>query len=77
MRRDLRRYAETTTFRLIIGGVLLTFTIGIILIGIFYGVNSAIFGLICLASAFIPIGLIILAIFVIGRYVEDQRKKQE
>jgi hypothetical protein len=65
-----------TTFRLIVGGVLLIFIVGLILIGIFYGINSALFGLLCLVSAFIPVGLIILIIFLIGRYVDGQRKKQ-
>ncbi len=77
MKRDLRRYAETTTFRLILGGILLIFIIGLILIGIFYGINSALFGLLCLVSALLPVGLIIFIIFLIGRYVDNQRKKQE
>jgi len=77
MKRDLRKYSETTTFRVIVGGIILTFTLGLILISVFYGINSAIFGMVCLASALFPIGLIILAIFAIKRYVERQNRKQE
>ncbi len=77
MKRDLRQYSESTTLRLIVGGIAIIFLIGLLLIGIFYGVSSAIFGLICLASALFPIGLIVLAIFLIKRFVEDQNKKQE
>jgi hypothetical protein len=77
MKRDLRKYSETTTFRVILGGIILTFSLGLILISFFYGINSAIFGLACLASALLPIGLIILAIFAIKRYVERQNRNQE
>lgn len=77
MKRDLRKYSETTTFRVIIGGVLIIFIVGLVLIGLIYGVNSALFGLFCLLSALIPAGLIILTIYLVNRYVENEKRKQE
>jgi hypothetical protein len=43
--RDLRRYAAQTRNRLIIWGVMIIIVIGEILIYLFYGTQSAIFGL--------------------------------
>lgn len=77
MKRDLRKYAESTTFRLILGGAILIFIIATVLIGIFYGTNAALFGLICLFAAALPIGLIALIIIAINKVVEKERKKQE
>ena len=43
--RDLRRYANQTNFRLIVGGLLLLFIVGDGLIYIIYGSAAAISGL--------------------------------
>jgi hypothetical protein len=51
--------------------------LGAILIAIFYGINSALFGLLCLLAALIPVGIIALIFILINRYVESERKKQE
>ena len=63
MKRDLRRYSSQTTFRLVAGSLVILFTIGLGAIWLIYGLPAAIMGLLCLLGAFIPIGLIILAIY--------------
>jgi hypothetical protein len=63
MSRDLRRYGSQTTFRLVIGAIVLLFTIGIGAIWIIYGPAAALMGLLCLLGAFVPIVLIALFIF--------------
>ncbi|OGO63416.1 MAG: hypothetical protein A2Z45_04240 [Chloroflexi bacterium RBG_19FT_COMBO_55_16] len=58
MTRDLRRYANQTNIRLILGGLLLLFLVGDGLIYIFYGNGAAIMGLICLALGLLPLIII-------------------
>ena len=48
MTRDLRRYARQTNFRLLIGFILILFTIGIGSIYLFYGAPAAMSGVLCL-----------------------------
>lgn len=58
MSRDLRKYANQTNVRLVIGGLLLVFIIGIGLIYLFYGQGAALTGLLCLVIGLIPLFLI-------------------
>ena len=58
MTRDLRRYANQTNIRLILGGLLLLFLVGDGLIYIFYGKGAAIMGLFCLALGLLPLIII-------------------
>lgn len=60
---DLRKYASQTTFRLVVGAILLVFLVGLALIWLLYGPGAAIVGLLCLLGAFVPIGLVWLALF--------------
>ena len=60
--RDLRRYAQQTYTRLLIGGILLFFLIGDGLILVFYGKDAAILGLFCLAIGLAPLALIWLSL---------------
>jgi hypothetical protein len=62
MSRDLRRYAQQTNARLILGGILLLFLVGDGLIYIIYGREAAIMGLICLLAGLSPLLLIWLAL---------------
>ncbi len=62
MTRDLRKYARQTNVQLLIGFLLVLFIIGDGLIYLFYGRQSAIMGLVCLAAGVAPlliIGLIL------------------
>ena len=64
MTQDLRRYASQTTFRVVVGALVLLFTVGVGLIWWLYGPGAAIFGLLCLLGALVPIGLIMF--FMLG-----------
>lgn len=67
MTRDLRKYSKQTSLRLILGFIVLLFTIGEGLIYIIYGRQAAIMGLICLLGAAIPVLLVIISLWVIDR----------
>ena len=63
MTKDLRKYASQTTFRIVIGAIILLFAIGTLAIWLIYGPSAALMGFLCLLGAFVPIGLIALAIW--------------
>jgi hypothetical protein len=65
MSRDLRKYASQTNIRLILGGILLIFVVGIGLIYLFYGQGAALTGLLCLLVGLIPIVLIWLMFWLL------------
>jgi len=58
MTRDMRRYANQTNVRLILGGLLLLFLLGDGLIYIFYGKGAAMMGVLCLALGLSPLMII-------------------
>ncbi len=64
MSRDLRKYGAQTTFRLVLGALILLFTVGLGLIAFLYGPGAALFGLLCLFGALLPVALI--AFFMFG-----------
>jgi hypothetical protein len=66
MSRDLRSYHRQTTFRLIIGGIILLFIVGDGLIYLIYGPGAAVTGFLCLGTGLIPVGLTILALELLG-----------
>lgn len=55
---DLRKYTSQTVFRLVVGALLILFTVGLGLIAWIYGVGAALMGLLCLLAMMLPIGLI-------------------
>jgi uncharacterized ion transporter superfamily protein YfcC len=63
MSRDLRKYAKQTNVRLVVGSLLLLFVVGLGLIWVIYGFGAAVTGLLCILAAFIPIGLIFIALY--------------
>jgi len=63
--RDLRKYAQSTSFRLILGGLLLIFVIGEILIYFFYGISAAATGILCITAGLTPVVLILVALWLI------------
>ena len=75
MARDLRKYARQTNVRLIIGGVILVFVVGIGLIYLFYGQGAALTGLLCLIVGLIPLLLIWLMFFILE--IITKRAKRE
>lgn len=67
---DLRKYASQTTFRIVLGALLLLFTVGIGLIWLIYGPGAAMMGFLCLLGALLPIGLVWLALFGLDKLVK-------
>jgi hypothetical protein len=65
MSRDLRKYANQTNVRLILGGIILLFVVGIGLIYLFYGQRTALTGLLCLLIGMIPLFLIWLLFWLL------------
>jgi len=62
--RDLRQYAKQTNLRLFAGFVLLFVIVGEGLIWLIYGAGAAIFGLLCVLAAMVPVVLIILILWL-------------
>jgi len=75
MGRDLRKYAGQTSMRLVLGGILLLFIVGIGLIYAFYGGQAAIMGLLCMVIGLIPLLMIWFVLWVIEWLT--RRAKQE
>ena len=63
MTRDLRKYARQTNVQLLVGFILVLFVIGDGLIYVFYGRESAVMGLICLAAGVFPLLIIFLILW--------------
>lgn len=74
MSRDLRRYAQQTQLRLLIGGILLLLVAGDGLIYIFYGQRAAFMGLLCLMAGLAPLVLISGAFWLIEWIVRRSRE---
>jgi hypothetical protein len=74
MPRDLRKYTQDTNIRLIIGGVLILFIVGIGLIYLFYGQSAALAGLLCMGVGFIPLILIFVVFAVLDWIVKYANK---
>lgn len=72
---DLRKYRRQTTIRLIVGGLLLLFTVGIGLIYLIYGPAAAISGLVCMGMGLIPLAAIflffVLIDWILHRYRDE------
>ncbi len=73
--RDLRRYARTTNFRLIVGGLILLFVVGDGLIYLIYGPTAAVSGLLCLGIGMIPLALIFLSLWIMEWIVKRANSK--
>lgn len=72
MSRDLRKYAQQTNLRLIAGGLVLVFVVGVGLIYFFYGPAAALTGLLCLIIGLIPLILIWLMLWLIERFTKRE-----
>jgi hypothetical protein len=67
MSRDLRRYARSTTTRLILGALVLLFLLGDGLIALIYGRQAGVFALLCTGIGLLPLALIAAWLWLIGR----------
>jgi len=52
--------------------IIILFTLGLGLIWVIYGSRAAFLGLICLLGTFIPVGLIALFLFGLGKFVDRE-----
>jgi hypothetical protein len=75
MSRDLREYARQTNIRLIVGGILIVFVIGIGLIYAFYGLGAATTGLLCLILGLLPLLLIWVMFWALERITKRVNKE--
>ncbi len=64
---NLRKYTSQTKYRLVLWFIVLLFTLGLGLIWIFYGRNSALLGFFCLLAMAVPIGLVALFLLLLDR----------
>jgi hypothetical protein len=67
MSRDLRKYARSTTTRLIVGALVLLFIVGDGLIALIYGRQAAVFALLCTGAGLLPLVLIGGLLWLMGR----------
>lgn len=65
--RDPRKHAAQTQTRMVIGLFGLCLTLGLGLIGWFYGSNAALLGLLCLAGGVLVVLIIILILHLVER----------
>lgn len=75
MSRDLRRYSQQTTFRLLVGFFILIILVGDGLIYLFMGRNAAIMGLVCIGLALAPAILIWGLLTAMGWLVKKERER--
>lgn len=75
MTRDLRKYASQTYVRLILGGIVILFVIGIGLIYLFYGQGAALTGLMCLIIGLLPLLLIWIMFWILERITKRVNKE--
>ena len=73
--QDLRSYAQQTSPRLIVGGVLLLFVVGDGLIYLIYGPGAALTGLLCLGLGLLPVALIFLVFWLMNWIVTRARQE--
>jgi len=73
--RDLRKYAQQTDRRLIVGGLLILFVVGDGLIYLIYGRQAALAGLICLLFGLIPLVLIWISLALISWLVRRANRE--
>jgi hypothetical protein len=71
--RDVRKYASSTTKRLIIGDLVLLFVVGLGLIALIYGSSAALMGFFCLLGGLAVIGIVALIMYIIGLIVKKYR----
>lgn len=73
MKLDLRKYSRQTTFRLIVGGIVILFLIGDGLVFFIYGPAAAISGFLCLGLGLLPVLIIMGSLWVMEYVVKKNR----
>ncbi len=67
--RDLRRYAQQTNIRLLVGFLLILFLVGDGLIYAIWGQGAAVMGMVCILAGLAPLGLTGLILWGIEWFV--------
>ena len=67
MPSELDKYSKQTNRRLVAGFVFILLVIGDGLIYLFYGLESAIFGLMCIGAGFVPFVFICMSLAIIEK----------
>jgi len=67
--RNIRKYAQQTSTRLIIGGLAIIFLIGEGLIYLLYGKNAALMGMLCLGMGLVPVFIILCILWLMEQIV--------
>ena len=75
MPRDLRKYAASTTLRLVFGAILLLLVVGLGLIAWLYGSSAALMGFICVLGGLVVVGLITLSVYGLDYFLKKTDKK--
>ena len=70
MVKDIRKYTKVTLSRSVAGFLILVFLVGIGLIYLLYGQGAALAGLSCLLAAMLPVGLVVLFLWLMDRFVK-------
>ncbi len=73
--RDLRGYAKSTIFRLILGALVLIFIVGEILIYLIYGSTAAMTGFVCFIAGVVPVILVLLSLWLIDWIARKNKNK--
>jgi len=73
MESNLRKYAQSTTFRLVVGFLVLLFVVGDGLIYLLYGRRAALLGLLCLSAGMVPV-LGVVIFFWISKQILDRNR---
>lgn len=74
---DLRKYARQTNTRLVVGGTLIIFIIGIALIYAFYGPTGAISGVLCFVGGLSPLALILVGFWLLEFFLKWYRGRED
>ena len=74
MPRDLRKYAASTTLRLVLGGIILLLVVGLGLIAWLYGSSAALMGFVCILGGLVVVGLITLLVFGLDYFLKKTDK---
>jgi len=77
MSRDLRKYMQQTNVRIAVGAFFLLFIVGLGLIWLIYGFGAAVSGFLCLLGAFVPIGLILFALYGLDWIVKRANRDED
>jgi hypothetical protein len=71
--RDLRTYMQRTNLVLILGGLLLVLVGGNLLVWLLYGSGTALQSLTCMVVLLIPVGLIVVILWMMDWVVRRER----